>query len=397
MALEPITLEEMEKGLDALRSLPFADKHFYGIVQLGGRPARRLEFTEFDLWRNTIREQWESTEDLSLRLDDGFRFGLDPRRSVGRIQYPSKTDPAEHDERLSTLMKSLKLEFIDTDPYRYRRTAATYKMRSWTRKDLAEGIERVVSNVTRRSNPNPPLREAFITDESRENIETLHGFHDFREFLDFLSRSEADFRRLGLGFEGPCGVGVGIAVNFVEQLLDVRTSLPPSKLQELVSPLMGRLDLKLIEIRRAGSTNEANSAPIAEKWWIKHLIALTVSVIGAGSSLAVGLQLYRAFATDYDLQLSEPDLREGTFKTERGQVTLNWYLQPKDTLFRAVDYNAEAIVVISSRKDSQRQEQVNRPPTVLNLASGEYRIEVRPTKTAPPRSFTLVIAAPRSP
>lgn len=385
LAAGPISPKWIERAYNALDGRQH--EIYFGTISFTS-VTRRLEFASYEEWHAALVREADAVIESTLSTS-AFLLNPDHRRGVVTITLRMSNED-EADAKFAQLAEMLSLKAVAGDPYRYRRSAATYKIGSFERDKLAEGLARIILNVAKRTNPT--VREAYVTFVEREKIESLSGFQDVPPFIEYLKTTKADLRQVGLGFEGPDGVGVGLNINVTDKLLTVRTSKEPYQIPELISPLEEPLALSLIESRQGGSSNAPGTAP-AEPWWVKHAISFATLLLATSGIVGAALtELGRAFWTGFDLQIAQPLLENNVAQAAGTQVVVEWYLRPQNGLLRRIDYHPDAtVIVIPHENPAARIEEIRRSPATLDLKPGRYSVEIRPVRNANPVQFSLTV------
>jgi hypothetical protein len=345
-----------------------------------------------------LQQHWLNLAEITVWIYGNRRRWyviLDPRRAVLTLEA-SGANEQDCREQLDSMRDALQLEEAAAgDPYRYRGASASYRIRDWDRKKFAEGVDRLVQDLS--AGGNPPVRGAYVAIDQDDKTERLIGFHNVSSFLDFLKKDITPFHRLGFAVEGAAGEHLGLSVDVKELTMEVRTGRPPERLRELISPLESRLDLKLIEGRRRGSsTSDALAAP-AEPWWVKHMVAVAVASLAAVvASATVGLEIVRALNADYEVKLSPPLLEKTELRTTDGKLNIDWYLKPTNTLFQDYAYGSDARAALRIQKEGTTsiEHDPQAPPIKLQLDLGTYVVEIRPVRPAEPKWFTVLVDSP---
>jgi hypothetical protein len=376
-------------------------ERFSGNLGLAHGSNQRLEYENIDAWRAALKEHWANLAETVVWVHGSERrwyLVLDTKRAILTVEA-SGAEQQECQRQLDAFRDALALADLADDPYRYRRASASYRIRSWNRKEFAAGLARIIENLSPGSDPS--LGEAYVAIDRNDRIERLLGFHSAAGLINFLEKEEQPFHRLGFSFEGVAGEHLGLyldVTNVSKATMEVLASYPPERLAELVSPLAARLDLKLIEGQRRGSSTTGESASPVEPWWIKHIVAIAVAALAAMVGVAtVGLQVVQALRADYELKLRPPLAENAEFRTTDREVAVDWYLKPTNTLFQDLAYGEEAAATLKIFKEGttpiERDPQA--PPIRLRLGPGKYVVEIVPLQQAEPKSFRIdIVAAP---
>lgn len=377
-----VSIDWIAQAVAALARLRNPGDYFDGYIYLA---SGRLVFAAYDEWIQELARHGEAVTE-SVANFSAFRLGTDHRRGIATIEIRG-ADEKELDAAFGHIAETLTLSPFVGNPYRYRRTAATYRIGSFDRNEAAAGLELVARNVAGRLNP--LVRQAYAVFVAADKVEGLSGFEELPELLNFLRTTKAELHEIGFAIEGLRGVAVGINFNVTGSLLTLRTSKESNEIGDLLSPLQGPLALKLVEGRQVGSTNEAGRAS-TEPWWVKHVVTLMATTSIFGGLVA---EFGRAYVTSYDVELVQPVLDRDVAQAEGQRVALEWYLRPQSSL-RSNDYTARStVIVVQSGQPDQRSEETRTSPTTLDLKPGRYVVEIRPLTRANPVHFTLVVPA----
>jgi hypothetical protein len=346
-------------------------------------------------WVSAIHQNWlEVVESVARFRSNNREISLrcDHQRSLVELEVREPSLEASNGV-MAEMAKHLNLKQIEDDPYRYRKSAATYKVTDWDKQRYIDSTRVLLKECF--EGQEPITREAYVTKVLDDNIERLQGFHNINAYLKFLEESnDSAYEWTGLLIEGTNGLAVGMTLNKKDKRLEFRSSIPPNELEDkVVKHYKEPLQLKLTKGGSAGSAISSETQPKAEKWWVKYAMQIVVVFVTI-LALPFALSLLRATQTDYDLKITNPILSPAQVNT--AEVPLDWYLWPKDSFLYGPDYHAPASILIMHKGVTVDQLDSIVPPYTLSLkeGEGEYIVEVRPNKKAQPTRIVVTYTNP---
>jgi hypothetical protein len=310
-------------------------------------------------------------------------------RSAVTLDVEAETPPAA--ENLMTVLEEAIGDRapLANQPYRYRSASATFRFPSWSRENFAEAIEILAKEKLGKVGP-PLVREAYISELTEGQTERLRGFDDLTSFLDAVRHGGQRLPvRIGLVLEGSQGRHCGIQVYIQDHRIEVRTSVPPEEFDEFISPLKFMLNLRPVEARPAGGSSVEAAAPQTDSVPMKLTLALLPTLLTVVLGV-VGLEAWKAWRTDYEVRLLLPT-NDASHTTKSRNIDVIWTLVPKNTLLRSREDSAPADVLVSRDGQLVMTRSAALPPTKLTLEPGNYRVDIRPSLPAPPKTFSLTI------
>lgn len=358
--------------------------NFYGSYDLRSYfYGTRVRVEILKEWIGQIKQNWSEVAESNAWFSSDNRqlsFHCDHRRSLIDLEVQSPSIKTSND-MLTVMEKHLNLAQVQEDPYRYRKSFATYKVGDWKRKNFVDKTRELITGTF--NGQEPAVRDAFVTKVLDDNIQRLQGFYSVNAFLTFIEESdEADFEWASMTVEGASGLAIGISLSKKDKRLEFRSNIEPNELEEKVVKFYKKpLQLKLIKGESTGSAITSHTEPKAEKWWVKYAFQVIVAVLGTA---AIVVTLARAYLTEYDLKITNPI--KSPAEVNLPDVPLAWYLWPKDSFIHGPDYQAAASILIIHKGVTVRKFENTTPPFPVQLKNGEgdYIIEIRPQRKAQP-------------
>lgn len=343
----------------------------------------KIRLETFSEWVEHIQQNWADLAESGAYFYGDSRnlsFGCDHRRSLINLEVSSNSIELSNNI-LAKMQEHLSLFQVQEDPYRYRKSAATYKVGDWSKKGFVDATRLLIKEIF--GEQEPAIDDAFVTKVLDNNIERAQGFHDINEYLNFIEESdESAFEWANLGMEGSAGIAIGISFSKKDKKLELRSNIPPNELEEKITKYYKEpLQLKLTKGEVTGSAISSTTQPKTEKWWVKYVFEIIVTVIGAA---VVIVSLARAYFTEYSLVVTNPI--ESPAEVNQPEISLDWYLWPKDSLFHEADYQTPAsiLIIYQNKTVSKFDNAIPTFPVQLEKGEGKYIIEVRPQSKAQP-------------
>jgi hypothetical protein len=370
--------------------------HFNGSYDLRSYfYGERIQVEILEDWVSSIQQNWPKIAESRAWFYSGnqeLSFGCDHRRSLIDLEVRSPSIETSKD-LLADMQKRLDLTQVEEDPYRYRKSAAAYKIGDWNKKSFTDATRSLLKEHFH--GQEPAISDAYVSKVLDENIERLQGFYDINSYLDFIEESdESAIEWAQLTVEGADGLAIGISLSKKEKRLEIRSNVPPNELEEkVVKHYKEPLQLKVTKGELTGSAISSTTQPKAEKWWVKYVVQISLAIFGT-SGIALMLTFARSYLTDYALEITFPIQSPAVVNSPN--ISLNWYLWPKDPFLHGPDYQAPATIIILHQGATAGEFDNATPPFTLQLKDGEgdYVVEVRPQRKAQPARVVISYTIP---
>ena len=373
------------------------NSYFYGTtVRLETFYGTTVRLETLKEWISQMKQKWSEVIKSNASFSSAnheLSFHCDHRRALIDLEVSSQSIKRSNDV-LIDVGEQLNLIQVQKDPYRYRKSFATYKVGDWNRKKFVEATKTLIKKNF--NEQEPAVSDAFVTKILDNNIERLKGFFDVRSFMNFIEEyGDSTFDRAHLTVEGANGIGIGISLSKKDKRLEFRSNIPPNEIEDKIAKTYKEpLQLKLIKGESTGSAFTSTTQPKTEKWWVKYFFQIIVAVIGAA---AVIVTLARAYLTDYELTINNPPTQspELPAKLNSPEVMLHWSLWPKDSLFHGPDHQASASILVFHQGNLVGDFENITPPYNVQLqkGEGEYIVNVQPERKARPVSIVILYKA----
>lgn len=394
----PINQEWFNEAVAAIKLQCLEVDYFRSSFNIAATPEYRIRHSSLEAWEVNIHSHWAElieTDAWITTPDKRIIFQCDFRRGWVGLEIETESEKQSQDIH-DQLRDKMGLKLTSPNPYRYRKTSGTYEIK-WNREKFAYAVENVMKNIGGGDLPLNKLaiREAYATEIDSDDIEILHPFQDVESLLIFVRDPDKKYRTVRLGVEVPLGVGVGINVNDDHDRLELRSTLPLGKFDDIVSSFRKPLGLKAVKGTHTGSGIAEGTANTKEKWWNKNAGSLLVALIGI-LSLSGIFGLYRAIYPTYELKITRPTLQGTATEVNGKEMEIDWYLKPKELSFREINYYSRATIRVFKDGSLFTELKGQTPKTKLSLSSGKYEILVQPEGTSvEPNMITVIVIEQR--
>lgn len=371
-------------AITAIRAHLKGSINFSGDFRVQDRPEQVLVRRDIEQWLADITTEWDRVIATYAWLSSNtlkVTFRCDPKLEMVELRLEAPSYEAV-DKLFEELTQNLELELITEEPYRYRRSSANFEIRSWKSENFAEAIEVIVRQFI---GDHFVLEEAYV-EGGPEKEQALHGFNDLNAFTARLRNLELSYHEVGLRLKGPRGFALGIFVYDDLSRLELKSTLLPKQLAEVVRVFERSLVLK--EIEREAASSDASKAPSRVDTFVKFLPIVTL-LLGVFVSPAFW---GAAFPKD-TLRITVPPAQDDKpLRLNVQTVPVEWVLETERWFHTTTSRGSTATVrVLENGLTVVEQRENQLPGTVLELDAGTYDIEVFTEKTGVSDKVRVII------
>jgi len=348
----------------------------------------RVAFHSRRAWSDYVLANWKNAAESDI-----WQYGGTVRRAHcnHRRQHVVLTVEAEDTSQVERifeeLSRTLSLAPSPQNPYRYRRSSMEFEIGNWRPDLFVAGIRKIADIL----GPNPDIADAWAKSFEGE-IEKLTPYSDLQSFSDELGTRVSRFGEIAIRMQAR-SIGVGIGVTSDHKKLRIRTTLPPTEVDNLLTAWPSDLQLKQIKAADTGAELGGTAPAPAENPWLKYGIPVVVAFVTA-VSVAGAISLKKAIWPEYKVTLLSPPTSNGVAKWSGAWIPIDWYLQPDQASFRGTKKGVAATVRIDSASDPE-QTMESKPPLNVTLRPGSYVIVID-SPDASPLQFQLIVENPGS-